>query len=548
MMHLNRQFEHIRIKLEVIVSATNNFADENCIGRGGFGNVYKGNLFHSSGESIVALKRLDPRFGQGNPEFWKEIIILSLYKHNNIVSLLGFCDEGNEKILVYEYASKRSLDLYLNDDNLNWIDRLKICIGAAHGLAYLHNPGGTQQRALHRDIKSSNILLNENWNAKISDLGLSKLGPANQQYTFLVSNTVGTFGYCDPLYLETGLLTKESDVYSFGVVLFEVFCGRLCTSNKNQPLTTLVRRYYKEKKINEIIFRNIKDEIKPKSLEVFITVAYQCLKRKLEKRPLMIDVVRVLESALEYQVSCSFSAFSCVSLYLNIFVRKFKYPLFKCISTLACHKYFSAVQSHTNFLSRNQFLEEMEPLWLESPNTSSMMKNNGRPDSSTLKQYGIDIKGEANSYFFKIYSGELTVDAMIQRLAHYKESSDKRKQSIFECVIANLLDQYQFFGKYPKKELKFAADLYGLLIKNKLLTSTTLGVALRDVLDALRKPSNSKIYDFGIKALEKFLDRLVEWPPYCQHILKIRHLRDTHLELVAVIQKELDKIPSDQLE
>ncbi|KAL7601276.1 hypothetical protein Lser_V15G22757 [Lactuca serriola] len=138
MMHLSKQFEHLKIKLEVITSATNNFADENCIGRGGFGKVYKGKLLHSKRESIVALKRLDPTFGQGNPEFWKEIIMLSLYKHENIVSLLGFCDEGNEKILVYEYASKRSLDLYLNDDDLTWIDRLKICIRAARGLAYLH--------------------------------------------------------------------------------------------------------------------------------------------------------------------------------------------------------------------------------------------------------------------------------------------------------------------------------------------------------------------------------------------------------------------------
>ncbi|CAI9293519.1 unnamed protein product [Lactuca saligna] len=126
--------------------------------------------------------------------------MLSLYKHDNIVSLLGFCDENDEKILVYEYASRRSLDSYLNKDDLIWIQRLNICIGAARGLAYLHNPFGTQQRVLHRDIKSSNILLDENWNAKISDLGL---------------------------------LTKESDVYSFGVVLFEVLCGRLCIGNKN---------------------------------------------------------------------------------------------------------------------------------------------------------------------------------------------------------------------------------------------------------------------------------------------------------------------------
>ncbi|CAH1427492.1 unnamed protein product [Lactuca virosa] len=304
MMHLINKFEHLKIQLEAIKLATDNFADENCIGRGGFGKVYKGDLLHSKGQTVVALKRLDPKFGQGNPEFWKEIIMLSLYKHKNIVSLLGFCDEGDEKILVYEYASRRSLDSYLNNDDLTWIRRLNICIGAARGLAYLHNPGETQQRVLHRDIKSSNILLDENWNAKISDLGLSKFGPANQQYTFLVSNAVGTIGYCDPLYIETGLLTKESDVYSFGVVLFEVLCGRLCITKKNgiqQSLTGLVRQYYPQNKISDLIFGNIKDGMNPKSLDMFVTIAYRCLKRDLEDRPLISDVVSILESALKYQ-------------------------------------------------------------------------------------------------------------------------------------------------------------------------------------------------------------------------------------------------------
>ncbi|GJS04242.1 protein kinase, ATP binding site-containing protein [Tanacetum coccineum] len=228
--------------------------------------------FTRENSSLVALKSLDRAFGQGDTEFWKEIIMLSLYRHDNIVSLLGFCDDCGEKILVYEYASKRSLDLYLNDKDLTWVQRLKICTGAARGLAYLHNPGQTQQRVLHRDIKSSNILLDENWNARIADLGLSKFGPANQQYTFLVSNAVGTIGYCDPLYVETGLLTKESDVHSFGVVLFEMLCGRLCISNnhdKRKPLIGLVRKCYEQKTIADIIYGNIKDEINPHSLKAF---------------------------------------------------------------------------------------------------------------------------------------------------------------------------------------------------------------------------------------------------------------------------------------
>ncbi|KAL4579438.1 hypothetical protein LXL04_015586 [Taraxacum kok-saghyz] len=305
-MSVLKQFEHLKIKLEAIESATNNFAGDSCIGKGGFGKVYKGDLLHSNGLTTVAIKRLDRAFGQGDSEFWKEVIMLSVYRHENIVSLLGFCDEKDEKILVYEYASRRSLDLHLDNKDLTWVRRLEICIGAARGLAYLHNPAGTQQRVLHRDIKSSNILLDENWNARIADLGLSKFGPANQIFTFIVTNNrAGTIGYCDPLYLECGILTKESDVYSFGVVLFEVLCGRLCfgrNDNKPQSFTQLVRKHYKHDSLYEIIWGNIKDEIHPSSLEVFSTVAYQCLKKDSEKRPLMEDVLTELEIALKYQV------------------------------------------------------------------------------------------------------------------------------------------------------------------------------------------------------------------------------------------------------
>ncbi|XP_071700420.1 probable serine/threonine-protein kinase PBL28 [Rutidosis leptorrhynchoides] len=133
-------------------------------------------------------------------------------------------------ILVYEYASNGSLDRHLNDSDLTWIQRIHICLDVAGGLNYLHNHNGGQRRVLHRDIKSSNILLDDNWNAKVSDLGLSRIAPANQPYSFQVTHAVGTIGYIDPLYLTTGVLTKESDVYSFGVLLLEVLCGRLISN------------------------------------------------------------------------------------------------------------------------------------------------------------------------------------------------------------------------------------------------------------------------------------------------------------------------------
>ncbi|KAI3738013.1 hypothetical protein L2E82_28031 [Cichorium intybus] len=299
------EFAHLRISLEAIKLATNNFGDSNYISRGGFGKVYKGELVHFGHKVMIAAKRLDTRFGQGTPEFWKEIMMLSRYRHENLVTLLGFCDEGGEDILVYEYLPNRSLDMYLSSSNLSWIQRLNICIGAACGLEYLHNPHDTTQRVLHRDIKSSNILLDINWNAKISDFGLSKIGPANQEFTFLISHPAGTFGYCDPLYVDTGFLTKESDVYSFGVVLFEVLCGRLCIANYDDNrrfLSKLAQTCYEEKKLQTIVLDCLQEQIYPDCLVIFSKIAYQCLHRDRNQRPPVAEIVKQLKDALQCQV------------------------------------------------------------------------------------------------------------------------------------------------------------------------------------------------------------------------------------------------------
>ncbi|KAJ9559420.1 hypothetical protein OSB04_014034 [Centaurea solstitialis] len=281
-----KEFEHLRIPLQAIKLATNNFDDNNYISRGGFGKVYKGDLVRFGKSVTVAVKCLDRALGQGNPEFWKEIMMLSRYKHQNLVSLLGFCYEEGESIIVYEYLPNKSLNMHLSSIDLSWIQRLKICIGAAKGLQYLHDPGRTMQRVLHRDIKSSNILLDENWNAKISDFGLSNLGPANQEFTFLFTHPVGSFGYCDPAYVESGFLTKESDVYSFGVVLFEVLCGRLCIVDC---------------KDNRLFLPNLLEHMSRECLRKFSTIAYQCLHKDRTQRPTFAKIVRELQIALQCQ-------------------------------------------------------------------------------------------------------------------------------------------------------------------------------------------------------------------------------------------------------
>lgn len=306
-MSLMEGVQHLKIPLKDIKLATNNFGDDNFIARGGFGKVYIGEITISGQPSTIAVKRLDRRLGQGDKEFLMEIQMLSRYKHKNLISLIGFCDEGGESILVYEHAKHGSLDKYLSDSNLSWMQRLQISLGAARGFDYLHNDVGLQHRVLHRDIKSSNILLNENWEAKISDFGLSKIGPSNVEFTFLVTNACGTFGYVDPQYVRTGILTKESDVYSFGVVLFEILCGRLALIERYQDerrfLSSLAQVCCEDNRLDEIIDPNLMNQMKIRSLKLFSMAAYQCLRENRSERPTMGWIVEKLEKALELQVS-----------------------------------------------------------------------------------------------------------------------------------------------------------------------------------------------------------------------------------------------------
>ncbi|XP_059651610.1 uncharacterized protein LOC132299153 [Cornus florida] len=206
--------------------------------------------------------------------------------------------------------------------------------------------------------------------------------------------------------------------------------------------------------------------------------------------------------------------------------------------------FLKILQAHTGLISSGKLSEELEKFHVTFMQANSRLKNGGATDSSTSDGYSDDIEAEANSYFHQMFSGQLTIDSIIKMLARFKESSEKREQSIFECMIANLFEEYKFFPKYPERQLKIAAVLFGSLIKHQLVTHLTLGIALRGVLDALRKPADSKMFVFGTKALEQFVDRLVEWPQYCNHILQISHLRNTHLDLVQLIERALARISS----
>ncbi|PIA29475.1 hypothetical protein AQUCO_06000080v1 [Aquilegia coerulea] len=218
------------------------------------------------------------------------------------------------------------------------------------------------------------------------------------------------------------------------------------------------------------------------------------------------------------------------------------------VSSETSSVFFKALQSQSGQNISRQLFDELKRLHVASLHSSPRLQTGGAPDLSTPDGYPDDIEAEANSYFHQMFSEQLAIAQMVEMLAHFKESSEKREQAIFDCMIANLFEEYKFFPKYPEKQLRIAAVLFGSLIKNQLVTHLTLGIALRGVLDALRKSSDSKMFVFGAKALEQFVDRLVEWPQYCNHILQISHLRGTHSDLVAFIEKALARISSGHTE
>ncbi|KAL8252315.1 hypothetical protein R6Q59_036008 [Mikania micrantha] len=290
-----------------ILIATENFDESLVIGSGGFGKVYKGNLTIETNIVVAAIKRLDSMSNQGAAEFWAEIEMLSLLRHCNLVSLIGYCNYEQEMILVYEYMPNKTLNDHLHElrTPLSWLQRLNICIGAGRGLHYLHTGTGIASGVIHRDVKSSNILLHESWAAKISDFGLSKIGQTNQPSTYVNTLIKGTFGYLDPNYYATGKLTRKSDVYAFGVVLLEVLCRKRAVDKsldeEQWGLVTWVQDSIKEGNLKNIIDSDIRGEISPKCLKEYVKLAERCLHNSPKQRPNMAEVLFSLESVMAVQ-------------------------------------------------------------------------------------------------------------------------------------------------------------------------------------------------------------------------------------------------------
>ncbi|CAI9292137.1 unnamed protein product [Lactuca saligna] len=284
--------------LRELEAATNGLADENVIGEGGYGIVYSGIL---GDNTRVAVKNLLNNRGQAEREFKVEVEAIGRVRHKNLVRLLGYCVEGAYRMLVYEYVDNGNLDQWLHGDvgdvsPLTWSVRMNIVQGTAKGLAYLHE--GLEPKVVHRDIKSSNILLDRQWNPKVSDFGLAKLLGSDTSY--VTTRVMGTFGYVAPEYACTGMLTEKSDVYSFGILIMELITGRNPVDyGRPQGEVNLVewlKTMVGNRKSDEVVDPKLTDMPSSKALKRILLVALRCVDPDAQKRPKMGHVLHMLEA------------------------------------------------------------------------------------------------------------------------------------------------------------------------------------------------------------------------------------------------------------
>ncbi|XP_024022303.1 proline-rich receptor-like protein kinase PERK8 isoform X2 [Morus notabilis] len=285
---------------EELIQATNGFSTQNLLGEGGFGCVYKGVLVDGR---EVAVKQLKIGGGQGEREFRAEVEIISRVHHRHLVSLVGYCISEHQRLLVYDYVPNNNLHYHLHDEGrpvMDWATRVKVAAGSARGIAYLHED--CHPRIIHRDIKSSNILLDNNYEAQVSDFGLAKL--ALDSNTHVTTRVMGTFGYMAPEYATSGKLTEKSDVYSFGVVLLELITGRKPV-DASQPLgdeslvewaRPLLSEALDTEDFGELVDPRLGLNFNENEMFRMIEAAAACVRHSAAKRPRMGQVVRALDS------------------------------------------------------------------------------------------------------------------------------------------------------------------------------------------------------------------------------------------------------------
>lgn len=286
---------------------TSDFSSTNFLGEGGFGPVHKGFVDDKCRPGLdpqpVAVKHLDLDGDQGHREWLTEVVLLGQLRHPHLVKLIGYCCEDEHRLLVYEYMTRGNLENHLfrrYTSSLTWENRIKIAAGAAKGLAFLH---GGDKPVIYRDFKTSNILLDSDYNAKLSDFGLAKDGPEGDN-THVSTRVMGTHGYAAPEYIMTGHLTTMNDVYGFGVVLLELLTGRRAMDKKRpsreQNLVDWAKPYLKDHhKVDNILDPRLEGQYSTEGARKIAALAHQCLSHSPKSRPPMSHVVKILEPILQ---------------------------------------------------------------------------------------------------------------------------------------------------------------------------------------------------------------------------------------------------------
>ncbi|XP_010448769.1 PREDICTED: cysteine-rich receptor-like protein kinase 5 isoform X1 [Camelina sativa] len=290
----------LQFDFKVIEAATDKFSESNKLGQGGFGEVYKGTFPNGL---QVAVKRLSKTSGQGEKEFKNEVIVVAKLQHKNLVRLLGFCLEREEKILVYEFVPNKSLDYFLFDstmkNQLDWTRRYKIIRGIARGILYLHQD--SRLTIIHRDLKAGNILLDDDMNPKVADFGMARIFKMDQTEAN-TRRVVGTYGYMSPEYAMYGKFSMKSDVYSFGILVLEIISGKknigsyqMDSSEGN--LVTYAWRVWNNESPMEVVDPSFQDSYQINEITRCIHIALLCVQEEAEDRPTMSTVVQMLTTS-----------------------------------------------------------------------------------------------------------------------------------------------------------------------------------------------------------------------------------------------------------
>ncbi|GJV13289.1 kinase-like domain, phloem protein 2-like protein [Tanacetum coccineum] len=296
---------HLKIPLEDLLDATDNFDEENLLGEDASEKDYEGKLLWSGELIDIFARRLNKEWFDGDQQFWMEISLLSTLKHKNLVSLVGFCDDNDEMILIYKCETRGSLSNYLSDSMLlTWVRRLEISVGIAQALSYIHYDESRDFSVIHRNIDSGSVYLNDDWEPKLGDfIGSMKIKASERHQSFKTDKVwISRDGYADPTYTETKRVNHKSDMYSFGIVMFELLCGRRAVikdDQDNKYLASMAVTHYREKKLHEIIDWDLWKQMDTESFNIFAETAYECLNEERSQRPNIDEIVPKLEKALK---------------------------------------------------------------------------------------------------------------------------------------------------------------------------------------------------------------------------------------------------------